>query len=100
MNPKEFSEAISQKDVYLVDVRPASAYDEGHIKGAHNLDVEDPDFDKKAEATLPKEDTIAVYCKTGMHSALAKQRLDALGYKVINLDNGLNSWIEAGLPTT
>lgn len=100
MNPKEFSQAIKQPGVYLLDVRPASDYDGSHIEGAHDLDVTDPDFAKKAESTLPKDETIAVYCKTGKHSAIAQQELEKLGYKVINLDNGITSWIADNLPTT
>ena len=100
MNPIEFSEAIKQPGVYLVDVRPASYYKNGHIAGAHNLDVTSPDFKEKAVASLPKDDTIAVYCQTGMHSAIAEKELKELGYKVINLDDGINSWLAANLPVT
>lgn len=100
MNPTEFSEAIKKPGVYLLDVRPVSDYEKTHIEGARNLDVMDPEFDKKAEASLPKDETIAVYCNTGKHSAIAEQKLQELGYKVINLDNGINSWIAANLPTT
>lgn len=99
MNPTEFKEAISKPGVYLLDVRPADYYEKAHIEGAHNLDVTSPDFDRKAEKELPKNETIAVYCNTGKHSAIAKDALEKLGFKVINLDNGINSWIEAGLPT-
>ena len=98
MNPSEFQKAIEAPDVYLVDVRDAESYAEGHIAGAHNLDVMAPDFKEKA-ATLPKDKTIAVYCLTGKHSAMARDILTDMGYKVINLDNGINSWIAAGLPT-
>lgn len=100
MNPSEFSQAIKQPGVYLLDVRPADFYDKTHIPGAHNLDVTSPDFKQKAVETLPKDETIAVYCNTGKHSAIAQQQLEELGYNVINLDNGINSWIAAKLPTT
>lgn len=100
MTPKEFSEAIKAPGVYLLDVRPSSFYEKAHISGAHNLDVTDENFAKKAVETLPKDETIAVYCNTGQHSAIAQQILVNLGFKVINLDNGINSWIAAGLPTT
>lgn len=98
MTPSEFSVAIEQPDVYLLDVRPKEAYDESHIKGAHNLDVTDPDFASKALKSLPKSGKIAVYCQTGKHSAIAKEELEKLGFNVLNLDNGLNSWIADQLP--
>lgn len=100
MNPLEFSKAIKDPSVYLLDVRPSEFYDTAHIAGAHNLDVTKPDFASLAEKTLPKDKTIAVYCNTGKHSAIAQDELLKLGFNVINLDNGINSWIEAGLPTT
>lgn len=100
MNPKEFQEAIKKPGVYLLDVRPLVDYEKVHIPGANHLDVTDVDFDKKAKATLPKDETIAVYCNTGKRSALAQQKLEQLGYNVINLDNGITSWIAENLPTT
>lgn len=98
MNPSEFSEAIKKPGVYLLDVRPEADFEKAHIAGANHLDVTDPDFDNKAATTLPKNETIAVYCNTGKRSALAQQKLLNLGYEVINLDNGITSWIAAGLP--
>lgn len=100
MTPSEFSQAISKPGVYLLDVRPLADYEKAHIADAHHLDMMDPDFKQKALDTLPKEETIAVYCNTGKRSALAQQQLLDLGFKVINLDHGITSWIEAGLPTT
>lgn len=100
MKPAEFSQAIKSPDVYLLDVRPLADYEKAHIQGAHHLDVTDPDFDNLAVKTLPKDKTIAVYCNTGKRSAMAYQELEKLGFNVINLDEGITSWIAAGLPTT
>ena len=100
MNPLEFSQAIKQPGVYLLDVRPLADYEKTHIEGAHHLDVTDPDFAKKAMETLPKDETIAVYCNTGKRSAMAQEALEKLGFNVINLDKGITSWIAENLPTT
>lgn len=100
MTPSEFANAIKQPGVYLLDVRPLADYEKQHIEGANHLDVMDPDFDKKALDTLPKNEKIAVYCNTGKRSALAQEKLEKLGFDVLNLDHGITSWIEAGLPTT
>lgn len=99
MKPTEFYEAIKQPGIYLLDVRPQADFDKEHIEGANHLDVTEPDFKQKAEANLPKDETIAVYCNTGKRSAIAQQELEALGFKVINLDEGITSWKAAGLPT-
>ena len=100
MTPSEFSEAIKQPGVFLLDVRPLEDYEKIHIPGANHLDVTDPEFDKKAEEMLPKNEKIAVYCNTGKRSAIAQKELEKLGYNVINLDNGITSWIAAKYPTT
>lgn len=99
MNPKEFSEAINKPGVYLLDVRPLADFEKAHIPGAHHLDVTDPKFKEEAITSLPKDKTIAVYCNTGKRSAIAQDQLLNLGYKVINLDNGITSWIADNLPT-
>ena len=100
MNPQEFSQAIKQPGIYLLDVRPLADYEKVHIPGANHLDVTDPNFMEEARTMLPKDSTIAVYCNTGRRSALAQDELQKLGYKVINLDNGITSWIAENLPTT
>lgn len=100
MTPSEFSDAIKQPGIYLLDVRPASMYEASHIPGANNLDVTNPNFKDEALKILPKDETIAVYCQTGKHSAIAEGILKEEGFNVINLDNGINSWIAAKYPTT
>lgn len=100
MTPSEFSEAIKAPDVFLLDVRPLEDFEKVHIPGAHHIDVTDPNFAEEVKAVLPAGDKIAVYCNTGKRSAHAKEILDQLGYDVLNLDNGITSWIAAKYPTT
>lgn len=94
----EFAEKIKNPDVYLVDVRHADEYEGGHIAGAHNIDVQAPDFITLAEKMLPKDMTIAVYCGSGKRSGMASEILSGRGYKILNLDGGLSAWKEANLP--
>lgn len=98
VKPEEFSKEIQSPDIFLVDVRKDDEFKDGHIKGAFNLDVTDPDFEKNAEKELPKDKTIAVYCGSGKRSAMAASKLTDLGFKVLNMDGGLTAWIAAGLP--
>lgn len=98
VTPEEFSVEIKSPDIFLVDVRKPEEYKEGHIANAFNLDVTDPDFTEKALKELPKDKTIAVYCGTGKRSSMAAQKLLDSGFKILNLDGGLNAWIAAGLP--
>ena len=99
-SPEEFQKVISSQKVFLLDVRDKDGFNSGHIRCAHNLDVQNPDFMKLAEKELPKDIPIAVYCRTGKRSAMASDMLSKAGYKVYNMDGGITAWEAAGLPVT
>lgn len=88
----EFAQLIKADSVTLVDVRTAEEFAAGHIDGAQNIDVLQSDFAQKAQAALPKDQTIAVYCRSGKRSLKAAHILAGLGYKVINLRGGWLEW--------
>lgn len=71
----EFAEIIKSDSVILVDVRTADEYGAGHIDGARNIDVLKDDFKSEAVANLPKDKTIAVYCRSGKRSLKAARIL-------------------------
>lgn len=98
VDPSEFAEVVKSPDVFEIDVRPAEMFEEGHIAGAHNMPLGNPDFLENAKKNLPAGKTIAVNCLTGMHSAIASDELSKAGYNVVNLNGGLNAWEAAGLP--
>lgn len=98
VSPQDFARIIKSPEVYLLDVRTADEYNAGHIAGAANIDVLSPDFIENAIKTLPDDKTIAVYCGTGKRSAMASEQLAEEGYKIENLDGGLQAWEAAGLP--
>ena len=100
VSPKEFSIEIKSPEIFLIDVRKPEEYGEGHIAGAHNIDVTSEDFLEKAKSILPKDRTIAVYCGSGKRSAIASGKLTGAGYTILNLDGGLSAWIASGLPVT
>jgi len=87
----EFNEVINKRRVLLIDVRRPSEFVPHHINGAQCLNLYDPEFDSKAQK-LSKRHTLAVYCQRGSRSKVAAQRLSDLGYKVVELDGGINAW--------
>ena len=95
---KEFAELIADPEVLILDVRKADEFAEGHIKGAILIDQFQSDFVEQAKAKLPKEKTIAVYCRSGRRSANAAGKLADVGYKCINLKGGILAWKEANMP--
>lgn len=96
MNVEEFEEAIADSNVICLDVRGADEYEDGHIINAININVEDFDFEQIVRESLPKDKTIAVYCRSGRRSKKAAEILADKGYNVIELNKGFNSWTKAG----
>ena len=109
MEVKEFAELIADsiachtqtfrsENVVILDVRKADEFAEGHIKGAILIDQFQSDFVEQAQAKLPKEKTIAIYCRSGRRSANAAGKLADVGYKCVNLKGGIIAWKEANMP--
>lgn len=97
---QRFAELIAGTNVVVLDVRTASEFAEGHIKGAILIDQGQSDFVEKAKAALPTEKTIAVYCRSGRRSANAAGRLADAGYKCVNLKGGIMAWQGANMLVT
>ena len=94
-----FEKVISDTTVVRLDVRSIDEYSDGHIANAVNIDVTKDDFEARATSLLPKDKTIAVYCRSGRRSKKAAGILVENGYKVIELNNGITGWINAGKET-
>ena len=87
-----FAQLIEDTTVVRLDVRTASEYSQGHIPGALLIDVTQADFIQKAKQLLPKDKTIALYCRSGRRSKNAAMQLAQHGYQVVELNTGFNSW--------
>lgn len=83
-----YERIIADSSVVRLDVRTAKEFAEGHIPNAVNIDVLQPNFIKKALATIPRNQTIAVNCRSGKRSKTAADLLAKKGYKVVELDSG------------
>ncbi len=89
---------VSQKEldkVVLIDVRTPDEFNAGHLHNALNIDWFDAAFQNKIEAAVPKDKTVYVYCKVGGRSAKAAEKLNALGYTVVNLEGGYDAYIKS-----
>ncbi len=79
--------AIAEGDApYIVSLRSADDYANGHIPGAVNKKFTEL-------TTLPKDEDILVYCYTGQNASFAAAVLGVLGYDVQNLLHGMSSWV-------
>lgn len=95
---KEFAKLIADSNVVILDVRKADEFAEGHIKGAVLIDQFQNDFVEQAQAKLPKDKIIAIYCRSGRRSASAAGKMADIGYKCVNLKGGILAWKDANLP--
>ncbi|HEY9177015.1 MAG TPA: rhodanese-like domain-containing protein [Flavipsychrobacter sp.] len=99
LNPNAFKAAMNdKKDEILLDVRTAGEYNDGHIKGAKNIDWYSPSFQDEV-AKLDKTKPVFVYCKSGGRSGQATQVLKSMGFKeVYDLEGGITRWKSEGMP--
>ena len=95
LDVKAFEKVISDTSVVRLDVRSIDEYSDGHIANAVNIDVTKDDFEARATSLLPKDKTIALYCRSGRRSKKAAGILVENGYKVIELNSGISGWINA-----
>lgn len=93
-----FAELIADTSVIVLDVRTIDEYSDGHIERAINIDVKKDDFLQKAQATIPTDKTVAVYCRSGRRSASACGKLSSVGYKCVNLKGGILAWMDEKKP--
>lgn len=100
MNTDEFEKIITKANVICLDVRTKPEYEEGHIANSTLIDIRNPEFEQLALQTLPKDKTIAVYCRSGKRSKVAADILSKNGYTVVELNTGILGWTQAGKPLT
>jgi rhodanese-related sulfurtransferase len=94
----EAVQMMNHQHAVLVDIRPADAFNAGHVPQARSVPLSE--LDKKAPA-LPKNKPIIVMCDIGRSAIGAATRLRALGFtEVVTLEGGLKAWMTAGLPVT
>ena len=90
MAPEEFRRATEEAEV--LDVRTAGEFDAGHIVGARNIDMYQPDFVDRIK-DLDRGTPFALYCRSGSRSGMAVQLMEQLGFeRVGHLENGLLDW--------
>ena len=98
LNPADFQAKSQEAGVVLLDVRTAGEFVAGHIEGAINIDVEGMGFEGEI-ANLDNTQTYAIYCQSGRRSRIAVETMSKAGFtQLFNLDQGIGSWISAGLP--
>lgn len=79
----------SKKAHFLLDVRELWEHEHYNIGGIHIPLGELMSRKEEIDNTLP----IVIYCEKGIRSAIAIQRLEALGFTdMYNVDGGMSKW--------
>lgn len=94
----EFAAVIEQPGIQIIDVRTPEEFADGHIAGAVNIPVQQPDFATRIAALDPNA-TYAVYCRSGNRSQPAVAAMEEAGITdIYELDSGTKGWTAAGQP--
>lgn len=79
----------------LIDVRTPEEFAAGHISGAINLDLQNPNFSSEIKK-LDSSKTYLVFCRSGNRALTASQEMSKIGLKTIYSMEGFTSWVAAG----
>jgi rhodanese-related sulfurtransferase/DNA-binding transcriptional ArsR family regulator len=88
---------VRSGEAMVIDVRPASEYDAGHIEGAVNIPLESL---TERLSKLPQDQEIVAYCRGPycMMSFDAVEQLRQHGYRARRLEDGYPEWKTDQLP--
>jgi len=93
---RELVTRLRRRDVVVIDVRPQTEYEAGHIPGARSVP---PDEVRKRLRELPKDVEVVAYCR-GPFCVYADDAVRALGRRGVRarrLEDGFPEWHRAGL---
>ena len=90
-------EHLRNDEAFLLDVRGFDEFAAGHAPGAACIPL--PDLERRV-GELPTDRPVLVMCQSGGRSAIAAERLRALGMNnITDVQGGFSAWRQAGLPT-
>lgn len=96
LTAQEFKKALETNKYLLIDVRTPEEFAQGHITGAININVNDEDFVKKIKDKTQKQKMLAIYCRSGRRSKVAINAIEPLKLQIVELNDGIMGWLQAG----
>ena len=88
----------STENFFLLDVRSKEEYQSGHIKNSINIPHEELIEDINLISQY-KNDSLIVYCRSGMRAQLVIDKLLENDFKnIIYMNGDMLAWIESDLP--
>ena len=93
--PEQVAAMMDDARVTVVDVRGATEYDAGHLRGVRNIVV---GYLADHLDELPRDTSLVLHCQSGARSSIGSSVLRANGFaNVINMTGGFGAWDAAGL---
>lgn len=92
----DFKSLYRNNGIQVVDLRGATEYQSGHIKGADHvfLGTLPDNLDK-----ISKEKKVVIHCQSGDRATIGYSLLARKGYhNVLNFSGSINKWVEDGNP--
>lgn len=91
LEPKALKELVEnpKDDIWIIDVRPESAYDSKHIPTARSFNSSTI-LERLSE--LPKDKFLIVYCETGGRAQMVIKKLEDKGYTKMMNWGGYTRW--------
>ena len=90
LKPKEVAQLAKQKQICLVDIRPAEVYQRAHIVGAINVPRDQ--LEQRMEELMELPVPPVLYCRSGADSKALAAELAASGTPVAFLEGGVLGW--------
>ena len=84
-----------QAGAALIDVREVTEFEQARVPGAVLIPLSE--FAQRY-TELPQGNEVVLMCAAGVRSAQAAQFAAQHGYRVTNLEGGIQAWNAAGLP--
>jgi rhodanese-related sulfurtransferase len=88
---ENLNDGDTENDPYIISLRSAEDYAQGHIPGAVNMGVKEL-FTADNLATIPPDRDVVLVCYTGQTAGQATAALNMLGYEAYSLLHGMSSW--------
>ena len=93
----ELARRLRTGDIIVLDVRPTSEYEAGHILGARSVPITEL---RRHLRDLPRDQEVVAYCR-GPYCVFANTAVKQLlkrGYQAARLEDGYPEWQRDGLP--
>lgn len=100
ISAEEAHEMMTSNEVVVLDVRTPEEFAERHIANARLLTLDTIGEATASEVAPDKEAPVFVYCRSGVRSAEAARKLEALGYREIYDFGGIMDWPYATVENT